>query len=112
MHDCKHDVKSLNTSSFFLSMMTSSDTDMLREQIENLDEKIIDLIATRLELADELAKAKKSSAQGYWDEDKEREVVHRYQKLCEEVGLTSVEACQIAEAILKISKDRQRHYFE
>lgn len=92
--------------------MSDSDTDMLREQIEMIDEKIIDLIATRLEIADELAKAKKSHSEGYWNKEKEHEVVHRYQKLCEEVGLTSTEACQIAEVILKISKERQKHYFE
>lgn len=92
--------------------MEQSETDMLREQIETIDEKIIDLIATRLEIADELAKAKKHASESYWNEDKEHEVVHRYQKLCEEVGLSSYEACQIAEVILKISKERQRHYFE
>ena len=92
--------------------MEQSETDMLRDQIETIDEKIIDLIATRLEIADELAKAKKHASQSYWNEDKEHEVVHRYQKLCEEVGLSSSEATQIAEVILKISKERQRHYFE
>ena len=92
--------------------MVEYGTEELREQIETIDEKIIDLIATRLEIADELAKAKKSSSQGYWDEDKEHEVVRRYQALCKEVGLSHHEACQIAETILKISKDRQRHYFE
>ena len=92
--------------------MTDNDTEMLRKQIETIDEQIIDLIATRLEIADELAKAKKSSSQGYWDENKEHDVVKRYQKLCEEVNLTPGEACQIAETILMISKERQRHYFE
>lgn len=89
-----------------------SDTDELRSQIEAIDEQIIDLIATRMEIADELAKAKKNSHQRYWDEDKEREVKHHYKELCEEVSLTEFEASQIAEVLLSISKERQKHIYE
>ena len=89
-----------------------ADTKELREMIADIDQQIIELIATRMEIADELAKAKKKSAQSYWDEDKEREVIARYHELCEEVSLTPKEAEQIAETILKISKDRQHHFFE
>ena len=49
----------------------------LRAQIEAIDEEIIDLIATRMEIADELAKAKKVSSEGYWNTEKEREVIDR-----------------------------------
>ena len=87
-------------------------TDELRQQIEVIDEQIIDLIATRMEIADELAKAKKKSSQQYWDDEKEREVVQRYHELCEEVSLSETEAKQIAEDILHISKERQKHIFE
>jgi chorismate mutase len=87
-------------------------TKELREQIEEIDEDIIDLISTRMEIADELAKAKKQAGQKYWDEDKEREVVNRYHELCEEVSLSEEEATMIAEALLKISKERQKHLFE
>lgn len=87
-------------------------TDELREQIEAIDEQIIDLIATRMEIADELAKAKKKSSQRYWDEQKEREVIARYHELCEEVSLSEQEAQQIAEVLLNISKERQKHIFE
>jgi len=78
------------------------DTDELRSQIEAIDEEIIDLIATRMEIADELAKAKKSSKQRYWDEEKEREVKQHYE----------FEATQIAEVLLAISKERQKHIYE
>ena len=88
------------------------DTAELRAQIETIDEEIIDLIATRMEIADELAKAKKNSHQRYWDEDKEREVKQHYKELCEEVSLTEFEASQIAEVLLSISKERQKHIFE
>ncbi len=93
-------------------MPEAPETEELRTQIEAIDEEIIDLIATRMEIADELAKAKRRSSQGYWDEDKEREVIHRYHELCEEVSLSEDEARQIAEVILHISKERQKHFFE
>lgn len=88
------------------------DTKELREQIETIDEQIIDLIATRMEIADELAKAKKSSKQRYWDEDREREVIQHYRELCEEVSLSEYEATRIAEVLLEISKERQKHIFK
>ena len=88
------------------------DTAELREQIETIDEQIIDLIATRMEIADELAKAKKSSKQRYWDEDREREVIQHYRELCEEVSLSEYEATRIAEVLLEISKERQKHIFK
>ena len=84
----------------------------LRAQIEAIDEEIIDLIATRMEIADELAKAKKVSSEGYWNTEKEREVIDRYHELCEEVSLSDDEARQIAEVIRHISKERQKHFFE
>lgn len=88
------------------------DTEELRSQIEAIDREIIDLIATRMEIADELAKAKKKSAQGYWDTGKEHQVIDRYHELCSEVSLTDEEATKIAEVILSISKERQKHFFE
>jgi chorismate mutase len=86
-------------------------TEELREQIATIDAEIIDLIATRMEIADELAKAKKKSSQSYWSEEKEREVVQRYHELCEEVSLSENEARQIAELLLDISKERQKQFF-
>ena len=93
-------------------MPEAPETEELRTQIEAIDEEIIDLIATRLEIADELAKAKRRTSQGYWDEGKEREVIQRYHERCEEVSLSEDEARQIAEVILHISKERQKHFFE
>ena len=90
----------------------NTDVDELRNQIETIDKEIIDLIATRMEIADELAKEKKHSSQGYWDSKKEREVVGRYMELCEDVSLSEWEAKLIAEVILKISKERQKTLYD
>jgi K+/H+ antiporter YhaU regulatory subunit KhtT len=38
-------------------------------------------------------------------------VIARYHELCEEVSLSEEEARQIAEVLLKISKERQKHFF-
>lgn len=89
-----------------------TDTAELREMIEEIDQTIIENIAMRMEIADKLAEAKKESSQKYWDEDKEKEVINRYLELCEEVQLTEEEARKIAEVILHISKERQKHFFE
>ena len=89
-----------------------TDTDELREMIEEVDQTIIENIAMRMEIADKLAEAKKQSSQQYWDESKEKEVINRYLELCEEVQLSEDEARKIAEVILHISKERQKHYFE
>ena len=89
-----------------------SDTDELRGMIEEIDQTIIENIATRMEIADKLAEAKKKEGKLYWDDSKEMEVINRYHELCEEVGLTEEEARRIADVILHISKKRQRHYFE
>ena len=89
-----------------------SDTDELRGMIEEIDQTIIENIATRMEIADKLAEAKKKEGKLYWDDSKEQEVICRYHELCEEVGLTEEEARRIADVILHISKERQRHYFE
>ena len=86
--------------------------DEIREQIESIDKEIIDLIATRMEITDELAKEKKHSSQGYWDSKKEKEVIERYMKLCEEVSLSYGEAKLIAEVLLKISKERQKTLYD
>ena len=91
---------------------TMTDTAELREMIEEIDQTIIENIAMRMEIADKLAEAKKESSQKYWDEDKEKEVINRYLELCEEVQLTEEEARKIAEVILHISKERQKHFFE
>ena len=88
-----------------------ADTDELRSMIEEIDQTIIENIATRMEIADKLAEAKKKEGKLAWDESKEQEVINRYHELCEEVGLTEEEARKIADVILHISKERQRHYF-
>jgi chorismate mutase len=87
--------------------MDSASTEELRDEIRDIDAKIIDLLATRMDISDELARVKKSSGQSVWDEKIEKTIIDRYRELCEEVSLSKAEAEQIANLILAISKERQ-----
>ncbi len=93
-------------------MEQPASTEELRTEIEDIDEQLIDLIATRMDIADELARAKKRSGQGFWDEEREREIVARYHELCKEVSLSTDEAEQIAHTFLNLSKERQKKIFD
>ena len=91
--------------------MEPASTRELREEIEDIDAQIIDLIATRMDITDELARAKKASGQSVWDESVEKAIIGRYQELCKEVNLTHEESEQIAHLILSISKERQMRIY-
>jgi len=83
-----------------------------RDEIAEADAAIIDAIAMRMEIADELAKAKKAAGQGVWDEKIEKEILARYRGLVSEVSLTAAEAEKIAHVILEISKARQMKIYD
>ncbi len=83
----------------------------LRDEIHDIDAEIIDLLATRMDITDELARAKKAAGQSVWDETVEKLIVDRYRDLCNEVSLTEDEAEKIASLILAISKERQMRIY-
>jgi chorismate mutase len=83
-----------------------------RDEIAEADAAIIDAIAMRMEIADELAKAKKASGQGVWDDKVEQAIIARYRGLVSEVSLSAAEAEKIAHVILEISKARQTRIYE
>ena len=91
--------------------MEPASTKVLRDEIADIDAQIIDLLATRMDITDELAKAKKASGQSAWDDAVEKRIVSRYNELCREVNLTKEEADQIAKLILSISKERQMRIY-
>ena len=93
------------------TIMEPASTKVLRDEIADIDAQIIDLLATRMDITDELAKAKKASGQSAWDDDVEKRIVNRYNELCQEVNLTKEEADQIARLILSISKERQMRIY-
>ncbi|MBQ5447626.1 MAG: chorismate mutase, partial [Candidatus Methanomethylophilus sp.] len=56
-------------------MMEPASTKVLRDEIADIDAQIIDLLATRMDITDELAKAKKASGQSAWDDDVEKRIL-------------------------------------
>jgi len=87
-------------------------TSELRDEIADIDGQIIDLIALRVDMTDELARAKRRSSQDYWDAGNAERITERYRTLCSEVNLTKEEAEQIAKVILTISKERQKKIYD
>lgn len=83
-----------------------------RDEIAEADAAIIDAIAMRMEIADELAKAKKAAGQVVWDEKVEQAIIARYRELVSEVSLTAAEAEKIAHVILEISRARQTKIYD
>ncbi|AGI47547.1 Chorismate mutase [Thermoplasmatales archaeon BRNA1] len=84
----------------------------LRDEIADIDSQIIDLIATRVDITDELAKAKRRSGQDYWDSATEAHIIERYCELCQEVSLSKDDAEKIAKLILAISRERQKKIYD
>ena len=93
------------------TIMEPASTKELRDEIAEIDAQIIDLLATRMDITDELARAKKVSGQSAWDDSVEKRIIDRYNDLCQEVNLTKDEADQIARLILSISKARQMRIY-
>ena len=102
----------LKTNIEWLKKNMGPDLKIWTQMIKEIDQEIIENIAVRMEIADKLAEAKKAAGQIYWDDAKEKEVIQRYMELCEDVNMTEAEAKKIAEVILSISKERQKHFFE
>ncbi|GEM_PF-541860 len=103
------DVKADNTR--LSGGLSLTDIDELREMIENIDREIVELIATRMEVADELGKEKNRLEKGHRDPDVESKVVERYLALSKEVDISEEDARKIASTILEISLERQKKLF-
>ncbi len=88
-----------------------TEIDELREMIESIDREIVELIATRMEVADELGKEKSRQAKGHRDPEVESKVVERYLQLSKEVDISEEDARKIAHTILEISLERQKKLF-
>ncbi|MGE4274900.1 MAG: chorismate mutase [Candidatus Methanomethylophilaceae archaeon] len=86
--------------------------DELREMIASIDKDIVELIATRMEIADELGRAKKQANDDYRNPEVESQVIKRYLELSQEVDISEDDARKIAEAILEISLARQKKITE
>lgn len=82
--------------------------DQLREEIEMIDSKILDLISERLKLARKIGIQKKNNNVKIFDKNQEDAVKKRWSVKAESLGLENKQIQKILDQILEISKETQR----
>lgn len=79
----------------------------VREKIEKIDVKILDLINQRTELAKDVLEAKKSERKPINDVDQNKVVLERVANMATERGLDGEEVKKIFEILIRMNIDRQ-----
>ncbi len=77
--------------------------DEIRQQIQELDKDLIELIARRMQLSQQLGKFKKETNTPIIDKEREKELLEFWKSFAEEKGLSPEFIKQIWEPILKES---------
>lgn len=88
-------------------MSTSSLRDA-RDTIDEIDRRVVELLAERYALVDELCATKAKNGDSVRDPDREQELLDRITTLAEEHGLAPEVARDIYEEVLAQSVERQR----
>jgi chorismate mutase len=90
--------------------MTSSPTTVqeARARIDEINERVVELLAERQAVVDELCEAKADAGQTVRDPEREAELLAHVRSVAEEEGLPPDLAEALFEAILKYSVQRQR----
>lgn len=79
----------------------------LREEINSIDEKIIDLLAERFCAVDSVAIEKVRTGKGVYDGDRERIILEKIRTLAKEKGLSADIAVRIFEFLFHESRRSQ-----
>lgn len=79
----------------------------LRKTIDDIDLRIIDLLADRLKTAREIGKEKEQSKQQIEDREREREIIEKVRALAAGEGLNADEVESVYKQILSISRSAQ-----
>lgn len=79
-----------------------------RNSIDEIDRRVVELLAERYALVDELCETKAKNGDAVRDPDREQELLDRVTTLAEEHGLAPEVARQIYEEVLAQSVQRQR----
>ncbi|MFP4227193.1 MAG: chorismate mutase [Salinivenus sp.] len=79
-----------------------------RDTIDEIDRRVVELLARRYALVDDLCETKAENGDAVRDPDRERELLDRVTTLAEEHGLAPDVARQIYEEVLAQSVRRQR----
>lgn len=80
----------------------------VRDEIKKVDEKIIEHIAQRMELAEKIFDIKKQLGRDIYDETQTKSVLNRVEAHATSKKLPVSDAKKIFEILIKMSIDRQR----
>jgi len=84
------------------------DLQAIREAIEAVDREMLTLLKRRMELVDEVARAKLESASPFRDRAREEQVIGRIRHLATELGLDAHEVERLYRDIMEMSIGRQQ----
>lgn len=79
----------------------------IREDIDQIDAQIAELVADRLELAERVAEAKSRMGKGIVDEEREERVKSHYADQFKRAGLPPESGSGLAEYLIDISIDQE-----
>lgn len=82
-----------------VKMKKGKKLETLREKIDRVDGKLIDLLAQRLDFAEDIAKLKKRAGKEVRDEAREREIINRARERARKKGLDP----EFAESLLRLT---------
>lgn len=80
----------------------------VREKIQKIDDQIIELIAKRIELAEDVLEEKKKEGMDIDDEEQREVVLNRMVEAATEHNLDAGAVKQIYEILIEMSVERQR----
>jgi len=83
----------------------------IREKINSIDSKILELLARRNEFATEVAATKIRAGKPIRDAKREKELMAKLQKRGTKLGLSSKDVAQIWEVLMGISRGNQKNFF-
>jgi len=91
-------------------MSARPDLQALREAIEGVDREILSLLKRRMDLAEEVARAKIESAAPFRDRQREEQIIGRIRHLATDLGLDAHEIERLYRDIMEMSIGRQQAF--
>ena len=86
-----------------------NDIERLRKNVDELDEKILELIEQRMNLVREIYKKKENEGKPVEDKKREEELKRIWLEKAEKLGINNESLIKILNEILKISKQTQQN---
>jgi chorismate mutase/prephenate dehydratase len=91
-------------------MGNRSDLQAIREAIEKVDREILALLKRRMELVEDVARAKLETAAPFRDRSREEQVIQRLRHLATQLGLDAHEIERLYRGIMEMSIGRQQAF--